>query len=168
MSEPSYDGIHTRGPLARQHYTNSVLRIFKEIIPALQNKHFPKVTKGQAQPLKNDARHRPPPHQPKNQSLSQGQRKQVHYNRRHFDDRQRNRRYPAQGDGHWDCPQAKYQAANKPTNRRSDRSGHSQSQGVNYGHQSANGARGDRYSDVVSGNNKYTIPVGNRFDVLGN
>ena len=69
---------------------------------------------------------------------------------------------------HRNCPQAKYQSANKPTNQRSDKPGHSQSQGVNSGHQSAAGAQGGRYSDVVTGKNKYSVPVGNRFDVLGN
>ena len=65
-------------------------------------------------------------------------------------------------DYHRACPQAQYQR--KGTNQRSANFSNSQSESS----QSATGSQGVRYSDVVSGKSKYSVPVGNRFDVLGN
>ena len=65
-------------------------------------------------------------------------------------------------DYHRTCPQAQYQR--KGTNQKSANFSNSQSESS----QSATGSQGVRYSDVVSGRSKYSVPVGNRFDVLGN
>lgn len=55
----------------------------------------------------------------------------------------------------------------RSTNQRQGPASHGQSQRTNY-RQSAGGAQGVRYSDAVSGGNQYSVPVGNRFDILGN
>jgi hypothetical protein len=66
-------------------------------------------------------------------------------------------------DYHRNCPQAQYQQR-RGTNQRSENLSSSQSQSS----QSVTGSQGVRYSDVVIGRNNYSVPVGNRFDVLGN
>jgi hypothetical protein len=75
------------------------------------------------------------------------------------------RKTNTKSSNHRNCPQAQYQ---RRTNQRSDKHGPSQSQGIKSGHQSTAGTQGVRYSDALTGNHKYSIPVGNRFDVLGN
>jgi hypothetical protein len=107
VKSSNYDGIHMRGPLGRQHYTNSVLRIFKEINPELQNKLFPKFPKPQ-QATTNTR----PFSQTRNPHNNQGMRKPVPSNWRHFEDRRSNRRYSEPSKEHWDCPQTRHQFNN--------------------------------------------------------
>ena len=99
VDSPGYDGIHMRGPLGSQHYTNATLRIFQEVNPALQTKPFPKFTK----PLQSN--NSPPPFNPHVPPPPfQGQSKPVPTKCRHFDDRQND------NSGHKDCPQSRYQS----------------------------------------------------------
>ena len=94
--ESFFDGIHMRGPLAMQHYTNSVLRIFKESQPSLQNKPLPKVTKPRQQ--------RTPRQYQQLNNLSNQNRRQR------FNTRYSNTSNINQEDSHTDCPQARFQA----------------------------------------------------------
>ena len=66
-------------------------------------------------------------------------------------------------DNHRDCPQAQFQSQRRSANQRTQNNGQSQSKGSNSGHQSS-----VRYSDVVAGRRQYSVPVANRFKVLGN
>ena len=66
-------------------------------------------------------------------------------------------------DNHRDCPQAQFQSQRRTANQRTQNNGQSQSKGSNSGHQSS-----VRYSDVVAGRRQYSVPVANRFKVLGN
>ena len=68
-------------------------------------------------------------------------------------------------DNHRSCPQAQYKLGRRGTNQRPVSS---QSQGSNSGQESSGGSQGVSYYDVVSGSYKYSVPVDNRFDVLGN
>ena len=90
-----------RGPLARQHYTNSVLRIFKEMNPNLLDKSFPKFPK-QSPPTNTHTRP-PPPNQSDRQYLGQGHgmRKPASYNQRYVDNRQGNRGHTKQANNHF-------------------------------------------------------------------
>ena len=67
---------------------------------------------------------------------------------------------------HRNCPQTQYRSQQRRANQRLEQPG--QSQRANFGHQSVGGAQGARYSDIVKGKNNYSVPVGNRFEVLGN
>ena len=105
VGAPGYDGIHMRGPLATQHYTNAVLRIFHQLIPFLQSKPFPKFKK---QLYSGPA---PRPLFPQYSGQSSGQT-----GSRHFDGRQKYRgnytagqRMTGQNGEHGDCPQTRYQ-----------------------------------------------------------
>ena len=110
VGAPGYDGIHMRGPLATQHYTNSVLRIFHQLNPTLQSKPFPKFKKTQQHNFVPSPR----PLFPK----YPGQNNRQTGSRRHFDEKHTNaNNYPAgqdqrmtgQNGGHLDCPQTRYQ-----------------------------------------------------------
>ena len=67
---------------------------------------------------------------------------------------------------HRNSPQTQYQSEQRRAIQRLEQPG--QSQRANFGHQSVGGAQGARYSDIVKGKNNYSVPVGNRFEVLGN
>ena len=45
IGNQGYDGVHMRGPLGSQHYTNATFRIFQELDSKLLTKPFPKVQK---------------------------------------------------------------------------------------------------------------------------
>ena len=108
LDSPSYDGLHLRGPLGNQHYTISVLRIFKELFPSLQSKPFPKISKPHQQKTTN-ARPLFPSHSPASSHLP----RKTSYNSRCFDNR-RNGETLADSGEHWDCPQAQYQFQGQP------------------------------------------------------
>ena len=76
--------------------------------------------------------------------------------------------YQNKNDNHRNCPQAKYQSLGNRANQRSDKLSSSQSQWLNSGQQSTVNSSGVRYSDVVAGRNQFSVPVANRFKVLGN
>ena len=126
LESPGFDGIHMRGPLGKQHYTNAILRIFKGFDPELKAKQFPKITKPRQMNFT-----------PRTNAPNQGLRKPVYTDRRNFDDRRSNRRYEGvnrryegenrryegeyrryegenrrnegENSDHWNCPQARYQ-----------------------------------------------------------
>ena len=103
-----YDGIHMTGTLARQHYTNSVLRIFQDLHPSLKGKPLPKLTK----PYQQNNRWSRPSRHVNNQPL--GRSSPDYPSRQYYNGtRQSSTPYKNKHDEHTDCPQNRYQHRNR-------------------------------------------------------
>ena len=98
------------GPLARQHYTNTVLRIFQDLNPSLKRKPLPKLTK----PLQQNNRRSRPSHQRSSAHQSLGQSRPGYPSRQYYNNtRQSSTPYKYKHDEHTDCPQSRYQHRNR-------------------------------------------------------
>ena len=110
FDESQYDGIHMRGPLARQHYTTAVLRIFKETQPSLFNKELPKITKPQQQYTGRQGYRTSGARQGISQSRPADRSRQYYHNTgRSYNSYNYNYKH----DEHRDCPQNTYQRSKR-------------------------------------------------------
>ena len=112
MGHPGYDGIHMRGPLAEQHYTKSVLRIFQDLVPKLNDKEIPKITKPSSYKPEIPKITKPSPYKPVNNRQQQYSHSYTHSRP---DWREPRPAYNYRRDEHLDCEQARYQRAQRYT-----------------------------------------------------